>query len=465
MPPIHQQGPFITLKRKAPVPVTPKLVVRARDIAAKLGVADFVYSAHPVQKGAGQREASGDGLLLVGDSGAILQVKARDPTRGASDSAERAAAWIRKHAVQAAKQGNGTRRELARRRNGGSPMVVYPVRAASMTKDAKERYALTIDGSVEDWPVIVILDHPQMPEVDLGFQDDVVWFTFADWWDLQRHLRSTAATLSYVRRVSEGWRARATWVRSIPVRYGTVRYGTVRYGTVRYAALRSADEHSMGGSATGVPYLTDVRGFDELGADIFHDVIDKVWPDDGIVPWQSASEYRSIVEFLDTLPPGIQPIVWRWILRKRSEIAGGSHTSSGIVRLEFGDRLVFACSHFRHWSSEHEWMAEFALLANIRHIQAIESGASDNTVTLGVGALVEDRADRRGVAYSFVMQKGSTSAVPVPEDLQRNFEWRYGVYNHAVGTTLMPDIEVGVLCPCLSGKTFGSCCGAATAGG
>src|SRR5262245_48589807 len=96
---------------------------QVRDIAAKLGVADFVYSARPVPKGAGQREASGDGLLLVGDRGAILQVKARDPARGVADSAERAAAWIRKHAAKAAEQGVGTRRELARRQQAGSPMV------------------------------------------------------------------------------------------------------------------------------------------------------------------------------------------------------------------------------------------------------------------------------------------------------------------------------------------------------
>ncbi len=397
----------------------PERETQVRDIAAKLGVADFVYSGHPVQKGAGRREASGDGLLLVGDSGAVLQVKARDPALGAADSAERAAAWIRKHAVQAAKQGNGTRRELARRRDGGSPMVVYPVRAAGMTGDLKERYAMRIDGLVENWPILVILDHPQMPQVDLGFHNDVVWFTFADWWNLHRRLRSTTATLSYVRRV---------------LRDGV--HVPLGHEASRYAALRSADGQPREGSVTGLLYLADVQGFDELGADMFHDVVDKVWPHDGIIPWQSASEYRSIVEFLDRVPPAVQSTVGRWILRKRSEIVGGRHTSSGLVRLEWGDRLVFACSHFRHWSSEHEWMAHFALLTNVRHVQAIESGAPGKTATLGVGALVGDRAERHGVAYSFVLQKGLISAVPVPQDLRRNFERRYGVYNHALGTTL-----------------------------
>ena len=395
---------------------------QVREIAAKLGVADFVYSAHPVQKGPGQREASGDGLLLVGDSGAILQVKARDPSLGTGDTVQRAANWIRKHADKAAKQGNGTRRELARRRDAGSPMLVYPVRAASMTGDAKERYALSIEGSVEDWPVLVILDHPQMPKVDLGFQDDVIWLTFADWRHVQRYLRSTHATLHYVRRVLKN---------GLHVQLGDEEY--------RYATLLSADERATEGSPTSVPYLADMENFDEVGTNIFHDVIDKVWPDDGIVPWQSASEYRSIVEFLDSVPPRVQSEVGRWFLQKRSEIAKGQHTSSGLVRLDREKLLVFACSHFRHWRSQTEWMAEFTVLTNIRHLQAIESGASDKTVALGVGALVEDRAGRRGVAYGFVMQKGFDSIDPIPENVRSYIERQYGIYNHVEGRTLLPE--------------------------
>ncbi|MCK9193748.1 MAG: hypothetical protein M0P19_07725, partial [Nevskia sp.] len=226
-----------------------------------------------------------------------------------------------------------------------------------------------------------------------------------------------------------------------------------------------ADELSVAGSATAVPYLVDEEDFDELGADIFHDVIDKVWPHDGIIPWQSASEYRAIVEFLDAVPPRVQCTVGRWILRKRSEIHEGRHTSSGLIGLELRDRLLFACTRFRHWPSEQDWFAEFSLLTNLRHIQALESGAPDDTVTLGVGVLVDDRADKRGVEYSFVMLKGSASAAPVPKDLRRNFEWRYGIHNHDAGTTLEPQIAPEALCPCFSGEKFGACCGTGTGDG
>ncbi len=415
---------------------------QVRDMAARLGVADFVYSAPPVRKVNGQRESSGYGLLLAGERGAILQVKARDPTRGVSDSAERSTAWIKKHAAKAAEQGLGTRRELTRRQAIGSPMTVFPVRAASLPAETRRRYEFQVRQAFGEWPVIVILDHPQMPEVDLGFRPGVVWFTFSDWWELQRRLRSISGSLDYVHRIlCDG----------VHVHLGNE--------AARYAALREADEISALGSPTAFPYLAGTDSFDALGTDIFHDVIDKVWPDDGIIPWQSAEEYRGIVEFLDAVPPQLQSIVGRWILRKRSEIAKGQRVSSGLIDLEFRDRLVFACSHFRHWNDAHEWFREFTLLTNLRHIQALESGTADSTRTLGIAVLVEDRGAKTAVSYSFVMLIGRQAAIAIPDDLRRNFEWRYGVHDHAAGTTLEPKIEPGDRCPCLSGESFASCCG------
>jgi hypothetical protein len=396
---------------------------QVRELAAKLGVEDFVYSAPPIQKGAGYREASGDGLLLVGNRGAVLQVKAREPSKGGGDSPERAASWIRKYAEKAAEQGIGTRRELARRQSAHSPMLVYPVRALGLSMEIKELYALRIEQSVSDWPVIVILDHPNFPSIDLGFRKDVVWFTFSDWWELQRRLRSTTATLTYVERI---------------LRDGAhVMLGNEE---ARYSAFRSADELSVVGS-TAIPYLADGQRFDKLGTDIFHDLINKVWPSDGLIPWKTASEYRAIVEFLDALPPVMQSEVGRWVLRKRSEIHRGQRVSSGLVRVELRNRLVFICSLFSHWRSEQDWLSELTLLTNLRHIHALESGAPSETVTLGIGVLVEDRGDKQGVAYSFVMLIGSEAAAPIPKEIRAHFEWRYGIHNHATGTILESKAE------------------------
>lgn len=50
---------------------------RARYIAARLGLADFVYRAELVNRGAGTREP-GDAILYANGRGAVIQVKARD---------------------------------------------------------------------------------------------------------------------------------------------------------------------------------------------------------------------------------------------------------------------------------------------------------------------------------------------------------------------------------------------------
>jgi hypothetical protein len=423
---------------------------QVRDMAARLGVADFVYFAAPLSKGHGQREVAGDGLLLVGDRGAVLQVKSRDPSQGVRDSAERARAWIGKNAANAMAQGLGTKREIARRHEIGEPLQVYPVRAADLPADARTRYQCVVSGGTQDWPVIVLLDHPQMPQVDLAFVPGVVCFGFSDWWELQRRLRSTSATIDYVHRILHDGVHVPLWQEA-----------------ERYAALQTADEQSASTSPTGVPYLAHQIQFDELGTDIYHDVIDKVWPDDGIIPWQSADEYRAIVEFLDAVPPTAQSEVGRWMLRKRTEIAKGRRLSSGLIQLSGGDRLVFACTHFRHWTDEQSWMAEFTGLTVLRHTQALEGGAGEDAKTLGVGALVEDRGEKTGVQYSFVMLIGvePTVSLRLPKDLRRYFEWTYGIHNLEAGTASIPFVAPDETCPCMSGKEFRLCCGRETGGG
>ena len=71
----------------------------------------------------------------------------------------------------------------------------------------------------------------------------------------------------------------------------------------RYAAFCTADKVSALRSPSAFSHSAGTDSFDTLGTDIFHDVIDKVWPNDGIIPWRSAEEYCTIVEFLDTIPP------------------------------------------------------------------------------------------------------------------------------------------------------------------
>ena len=171
---------------------------QVRELAARLGVADFVYSAPQVAKGSSQREASGDGLLLIGSNGAVLQVKTRDPQKAEGDSDKRAEEWVQKNARKARDQGLGAKRELVRRYRAGVPITVYPVRAAGLSPDVRSLYARRVVHDASSWPVIVVVDHPKCRALDLGFESGVAWFTFKDWHELQRRLRSTAALLHYL---------------------------------------------------------------------------------------------------------------------------------------------------------------------------------------------------------------------------------------------------------------------------
>lgn len=409
-------------------------------MAARLGVADFVYTAAPVAKGSALREAGGDGLLISNGLGAVLQVKSRDPKRALDDDRNRVETWIRKNALRARDQGRGTRRELVRRANHGTPLRAYPVRAAHLPEPQRERYALEVRSDTTSWPIIVVLDHRHAEGIDLAFEPDTFWTTYDDWCELQLRVRSTTGLLNYVRRVLSD---------QLHVPLG--------HELERYAGLRAADERASAGNSLS-PYLSDATRFDSLGTDLFHDVIDKVWYDDGEIPWTAPEEYRFIVEFLDAVPPQAQSVIGRWFLRKRAELASGQRIASGLTRLS-ADRLVYACSERRHWENPREWLAEFSLLTTLRHVQSLETGAKRGTTTLGVAALVEERAGRSGVSYLFVLLKGTPIDNPIPPDLRRRFEWLYGIHDHDASVPRELKVGRNESCPCLSGKKFKRCCG------
>ena len=414
-----------------------------REIAGILGVADFVFAAPPVAKGAASREAAGDGLLVVGSRGAVIQVKAREPDARTTDSTEKAERWVKKNARKALDQGRGTRREILRRAKLGEPIRVTPVRAAALPSEIRQKYELTVDHDVSSWPVIVIVDHPLAAGVDLGFERDCVWLTLADWLELNRRLRSVSATLTYIERV---FRDEA----HVPLGREVWRYHAFHEADV--TVTRDAPPSTL-------PYLAHPDEFDPTGADLFHDIMEKVWPDDGVVPWLCADDYRRVVEFLDRVPPSFQAELGWWFFRKRGEIANGQYRSSGVVRLEHSDRLVFACAHVRKWPGEDDWRAEIAALATLRHQHGLDSGAPADSVTRAIGALVEDRPPDTGVAYVFVLLRGQEALIPLPPKVRTIMEAEYGIFDQGRGTVIKPNAPRKGPCPCGSGKKYKRCCG------
>lgn len=411
-----------------------------RQIAALLGVADFVYAAPQVAKGTAVREI-GDGLLIVGSRGAILQVKSREPDRRDSDTPEKAESWTKKHAAKALKQGRGTRDEIIRRVAAGEKIHLTPVRALGLPDERRRRYDLVLDHDVSAWPIIIIIDHPKADGVDLGFEPDCVYLTLNDWRQLQRRLRSVSSTLTYIERSFE---------HEAHVPLGNE--------LIRYCVFYDADVNSSGDMLfPSVPHLQHPFDFDELGPELFHDVMEKVWHDDGVLPWGQASEYRSIVEFMDRVPPSLQSVFGEWFHRKRREIANGKHRASGVAIVSHSDRLVYTCSHLRSWPLIGEWQTEVMALAMLRHEHALASGAPADSITLAVGALVEDRPPDTGVGYMFALIQGSDGLPKLPFDMKRGMEWRYGVFHQERGDVRELLVPRKSLCPCGSGKKFKNC--------
>jgi hypothetical protein len=173
------------------------------------GLPDFVMRPKEVAKGNGRREV-GDGTLITGDRGVAVQVKSRESP---STNPEREANWIQKKSSEGARQAAGTIRTLT---NSHVDLV-----------NARGRL-VRCDGSKIEWVRVVILDHPNLPEITMRYPDKagipVVALARIDWDFLFEQLRSTSAVVNYLHRIA----------RLEPITLGTE--------TSRYYELARADE-------------------------------------------------------------------------------------------------------------------------------------------------------------------------------------------------------------------------------
>lgn len=362
---------------------------RARVIAGVLGVPDFVYTPLVEQKGATEREVS-DGLLICGDHGLIMQVKAREaPERDTAVSAER---WIRKNAEAARRQADGTRRRLA------LPQTV--------TFTSLRGHTRTL-AAVEGWPAVVIIDHRLAPAgIRLPQSPNTLWITIADWQELHAQLCSTAAVISYVNRA-----------------LGCGLHPALGAEQDRYLALAGADQDAYGGPSS-VPMLP-IDALDEqdtLYAALVGDLIEQVWPQDGPIPWREPDDYRAIVERLDRIPPAMRTTLGRKLIATlRAAIETDDRRSFLLYDTSQEARLLFVCDVLQDGEPDDRLMAEIALLASVRQRQALESGADPNGVTLAVGILHSER----GRQYSFAFV--GSPPPDVPDELRAQIERDYGI--------------------------------------
>ena len=158
-----------------------------RDAVATWGLADFAMRPPKVErKGAGVREI-GDGIVLTGDRGLIVQVKRRD---AAGDDQEKEHRWIGKQIEKACRQVDGSHRRLS-----AAPTKLVNGRGTTLTIDTTQ---VALMG-------VVIIDHPDdsltTPLRPPTTRVPTVVLSRRDWEFLFNQLRSTRAVVDYLFRV------------------------------------------------------------------------------------------------------------------------------------------------------------------------------------------------------------------------------------------------------------------------
>ena len=160
--------------------------------AALWGLPDFVFPPVHERKGSGVREL-GDGLVVVGSKGIVIQVKSRQATSG-NDQRERN--WLKKQSNKASGQASGTIRAL----RSGPPRKLVNGRGRS----------ITLSGSIIDWVGVVILDHPSVPDdiesETTSSREKAVLLLRRDWEFLFDQLRSVSAVVDYLHRTKDASR-------------------------------------------------------------------------------------------------------------------------------------------------------------------------------------------------------------------------------------------------------------------
>lgn len=409
---------------------------RARRIAARLGLADFVYRPRLVVRGGGNREP-GDAILYANGRGAIIQVKARDPDAAAGDdTAEKVQRWIDKHGAKAYRQGQGTRRQLLTRRAEGRPVVAVPVRADHLPPEDQEKAALIVDFDVSNWPTIVVLDHPRADLAVSPLPTDAFWITLSDWQQLHRALRSTTALLDYIHRILEA-NPTPNWT-----------LGTERD---RFAELVRADrEYALEGGSGMRPSVDYSTIDDALGVELYRDVLERVWAEDGSIPAVPIEDYRQLMEHLDALPPSMAGTIGRWIATKRRHLRTHRSWASGAFLI--GNRLtIYACDHADNYHDDDRFVAELIGLMMVRSLEISQQGRpSVESAAIGVlqGATWLD--------YKFAYM---SRPMEVPPDLRLDMELRRGVFDLSTLRVRRLDVGRNARCPCGSGRKFKSCHG------
>lgn len=354
-----------------------------RLVGADLGVPDFVYLPAVVAKGRATREV-GDGFLISGQKGAILQVKSREAAAGITDGSGTLRV-LEKMVDDASHQAQGSRREIARRWELGTPVSTLPVRALELPASERGRYLLDLTKDAVAWPSIIVVDHPLADGHRLTARPNALVLTLRDWRDLHAVLSSTAAVITYAERVLQADPATCP---------------PLGHESFRFKAVVDADRKWLTeGGSTARPWLAGPA--DPTSIALLNALIAHVWEYDNLIPWSDASDYRRIVAMIDGIPPGARDELAQGILRARSQLIEHGQQQGWTSLVDHEDLIVYTCDFLQNYDSPEEFAAWIVAVTCCRREQCAEQTGSQIR-TLGVGLLLRDEPPSALYSYCYV---------------------------------------------------------------
>jgi hypothetical protein len=266
------------------------------DAAVIWGMPDFVYRPLQQRVGSGMREL-GDGILLVGDVGAVLQVKSRG---GDANDPDRERRWVLKQTAQALSQGAGTIRRLKQQ-----PATLTNLRGREVV----------VDGNDHRWLVVAVIDHPDPPDdtkPPVFDKAPAIVLLRRDWEFLFDQLKSTYAVIQYLERVA-----------GEPIELGTE--------SMRYYDLALADSEATPGVldpelvSFGKPVSTPLLPLaPAANTDLeAHYMVREIFEAIAVTTPIAADEkdrLRALAE-LDRLPVGMRADIGRFVLGSMAEVS------------------------------------------------------------------------------------------------------------------------------------------------
>lgn len=346
--------------------------VATRNAATVWGMPDFFYRPARVAVGAGSREI-GDGTLIVGDRGVVIQVKAREGEPG-DDVREHN--WLTKQVANGLRQAHGTIRNLRRT-------------AVQMTNGRGRTF--TVDGRAIQWFAVVVVDHPWVPDdytpsVE-GQPNPSLVLLRRDWEFLFEQLKSTFAVVQYIERVA-----------GEPSELGAE--------TLRYYQLAQADEAAKPGdidprilgtggrhfSAPLLPMLPAATGDDTRA----HMLVRLLFEDVAVSAGENLTEENRlrVLAALDTLTVAVRSEVGNFLLEAMDAMAEvPSGTTAWQQRRVLNDddfaQLAFgACSE----PHSEEILDLFQWWVMLRHHDLYQR-VEDPDALITVGILLTPRTD------------------------------------------------------------------------